>query len=313
MENRAVRRRRSAFAAFLATLVMALGFTAVPADAAPQEQVDYVALGDSYTAGTGAGPFTWTFPCIQTRGGYVDIVDSQPLVKLEKNAACHGALLKAFAEPGHVPSVKDQIVALKAAGSLSYSTELVSLTAGANDAGVNSTLFICGTSTSEACKEAVTASVQSLPLVAADLVRSLGAIRQAAPKAKIAVLGYPRLFDPVGGYPVIPPTNQTLVNQGTALLNATLAASVATARALYHADAQYIDVTSRFSGHAVNNVNQSWLCFEPLAPCIPTVPNPVPGGDPIPDPRNFHPNAAGHLAYASALTEAVNLTALARR
>lgn len=305
----ALRRRRGAFAAVLATTVLALG-AAAPATASPSTpHVDYVALGDSYTAGTGAnfgiGAFPWTFPCIQTPGGYVDAVNSQPGVELAANGACHGALLNTVAQPGNVPSVSDQISFLTATGKLTASTELVSLTAGANDISVNTVLFQCSTATEAACQAAVVGAVKAMPGVAANLVRSLKAIRGAAPNARIVVLGYPRLFDPVGGTPIAPPANQALANKGTALLNATLAASVLTARAVYRVNTQYVDVTARFSGHAANNFAAPWIVFS-------TVPVLDPFGNPIPDPRNFHPNAFGHAAYAAALAEAVNLPALAR-
>jgi lysophospholipase L1-like esterase len=300
-----VRRRHSAFAAGLATLAMALGFTAVPAEAAPREQVDYVALGDSYTAGTGAGAFVPTSPCVQTEYGYVDIVKRTASVNLVSNAACHGAFIEYIDPAFNVPSLQQQIGAVTAAEELTRDTDLVSLTAGANDAGVNSTLFVCATSTFEACKQAVAASVKTMPLVGLKLSKALASIHRVAPGAKIAVLGYPKLFDPLG-LPIIPPSNQVLVNQGTALLNATIAASVASANTFHRANAQYIDVTKSFRGHAVNDGESSWIFFNP---------NPIldQNGNPIADPRNFHPNPAGHLAYASALTEAVDLTALARR
>ena len=86
---------------------------------------------------------------------------------------------------------------------------------------------------------------KGMPGVAANLVRSLKAIRGAAPNARIVVLGYPRLFDPVGGTPMLPPASKALANKGTALLNATLAASVADARAVYRVNTQYVDVTAR--------------------------------------------------------------------
>ena len=49
-----LRRRRTALAAGLATVAMAAGLAAVPAQAA--DRTRYVALGDSYAAGLGAGP-----------------------------------------------------------------------------------------------------------------------------------------------------------------------------------------------------------------------------------------------------------------
>ena len=293
MANAVGRRRRSAFMAGIATMAMAIGFTAIPAEAAPPPpHVDLVAIGDSYTAGTGAGDFDPpSSACLQTDGGYVDVLDSEPIVGVVANAACHGALLKTEAQPG-ITSVMDQIAQLTGSEALSGRTELVTLTAGANDVGVNTVLYYCATFAAEVCQQAVGGAVQMMPSVGANLTQALVAIHRAAPRAKIAVLGYPRLFDPTG-LPVMPPENQILVNQGTALLNATIAASVARANALYRANAQFINVTARFAGHEANSPD-AWIVLGST-------------------PQGFHPNETGHEQYAAALTAAVNLASIARR
>jgi lysophospholipase L1-like esterase len=297
MTNPTGRRRRSAFAAGLATMAMAVGLAAVPAQAAsPVPHVDLVAVGDSYTAGTGAGPFTSAFPCIQTAGGYVDIVAEQPSVDLAANAACHGALLASVAQPGNVLSVLDQVSGLAAAGTLSGRTELVTMTAGANDVGVNTALYTCATSTEINCEGAVRTATHLLYEMKGNLTAALLAIHQAAPRAKIAVLGYPRLLDPTG-YPLMSPRNTYLVNYGTSALNVAIGEAVNTANALYRANAQFIDVTALFAGHEANTASP-WIAFNPNDPFAP---------------QSFHPNEAGHQAYAEALTAAVNLPALARR
>ncbi|MDR7160030.1 SGNH/GDSL hydrolase family protein [Arthrobacter sp. BE255] len=299
MTNPAVRRRRPAFAAGLAVFAMALGFTAIPADAAPPvPDVDLVAVGDSYTAGTGAGPFIPNFPCDQTAGGYVDNLKDLAIVDEVINGACHGALLDAKAS-GIVPSVMGQIAALTSSGGLSGRTELVTLTAGANDLDFNTVLFTCAFSTSEACQQVVLGASAKLPAIKANLVKALTAIHRAAPRAKIAVFGYPLLFDPVGGIPLISVESQALVNAGTGALNATIAAAVTEANAVSKANAQYIDVTTPFAPHAANTLQQ-WIVLD-LVP-------PIEFAD-----DTFHPNAAGHDAYSDALTAVVNLQALARR
>src|SRR3712207_374461 len=149
METAKVRRRHSTIAAGLASIAMALGLAAIPAGAAPQpREEDYVALGDSYSAGTGAvsridnifPPFVPTPPCTQTEGGYVDLVDAVDAVDLEDNAACHSALIRGLSADG-ARSIAEQIAELTLTAKLSRSTELVSLTAGANDVGVSVVLY----------------------------------------------------------------------------------------------------------------------------------------------------------------------------
>lgn len=291
MGNASVRRRHPAFAAGLATVAMALCFTAVPADAAPPPRdVDYVAFGDSYTAGTGADVFFPTASCIRNGEGYVNIVDrTEHVVNLVGNSACHGALINGEAQPG-LTGVLGQIALLTASGNLSKDTELVSITAGANDVGVNNVLFSCLASTTEACSQALQAARAAFPQVQEDLLAAFAAIHDQAPRARVVMLGYPRLFNTAGGQAS---PGQIAINDGITGLNATLASAAAKA-----AHVQYVDVTARFEGHEANTgPQQQWIVFEPTDPFSPV---------------SFHPNPAGHQAYADALVASVNLKQLAR-
>lgn len=289
-----VRRRHTAFAAGLASLAMVLGFAAIPAEAAPAPKVDYVALGDSYTAGTGAGAFTPTGPCIQTPGGYVDVVGNTGRVNLMANAACHGALLDQNSSIPHsadIPSVEQQIQAL-AGSTLTGGTEMVSMTAGANDVGVTGVLVTCLTQLSSACLAAIQGSAAYFPEMQADLVARLREIRAAAPNAKIAVLGYPRLFDPAIPFGQADPLVLNSIDSAVGSLNSAIQGAVAASGT----GALFIDVSQSFVGHEVNSAD-SWIFFAP-----PTVSS---TGSLVFDPRNFHPNKEGHRAYASAFLEAV--------
>ena len=300
MENRAVRRRRSALAAFLATLVMALGFTAVPADAAPRRQVDYVALGDSYTAGTGAGAFPSASDCIRTAGGYVDVVAKTGRVDLTANAACHGALLSEGSTIPHdpdIPSVALQIKSLES-HDLTSDTELVSITAGANDVGVTGVLVDCLTQLPQECLSAIQESATRFPSMQEDLVTALLAVRAAAPNAKIVVLGYPRLFDPALPFAQIDPAVLGAIDIAVGALNSSIQAAVGASGT----GALFVDVQYRFVGHEVNS-NDPWIFFT-----APTISN----GGLVFDDRNFHPNKEGHRDYASALLEAAKPAQLVR-
>jgi lysophospholipase L1-like esterase len=284
---------------------MALGFTAIPAEAAPAPRVDYVALGDSYTAGTGAGalyrpPNT---PCWQSHPGYVDVVDADSLVTLVANRACHGAVLSVnsplYDNVIITPTVEQQLSDLTTSKLLTPQTELVSLTAGANDVGVSRVLGACILSTMEVCQGAIDLAVGALPAVGAALTQTYAAIHRAAPRAKIAVLGYPKLFDPSSPIQVMAPERQIKINEASTLLNATIATAAATANLLYRANTQYVDVSQRFAGHEANSINAPWLVLV-LDPTLP------------PADANFHPNLEGHVQYAAALESAVSLPELAR-
>ncbi|XAS71410.1 SGNH/GDSL hydrolase family protein [Micrococcaceae bacterium Sec5.1] len=298
MATHRARRRRLAFAGGLAALALTLGFTASPATAAPPPPVTYVALGDSYTAGTGAGDLSGPFPpipCWQSEGGYVDIVDASPRVTLVENAACHGAFLLPV---GTSKSVTQQIAELSG-GALNSDTDLVSITAGALDAGSLLALQACSMPTTQPCEDTVSGIIANLPVIESGLETTYQAIQQAAPDAVIAVLGYPRLFDPsqgdivIGGVTVVPVANQIQVNMAIDALNATIAQAVADSQT----NAVFIDMTKRFIGHAVNSANP-WIVLDLMQPRLDA---------------NFHPNDAGHKAYASALLSSVQLTKLAKR
>ncbi|MDQ0824414.1 lysophospholipase L1-like esterase [Arthrobacter sp. B2I5] len=301
MGNASLRRRLPAFAAGLASLVMASGIAAIPAEAA-SPKVDYVALGDSYTAGTGAGPFDFGYPCDRTPGGYVDVVGKTGRVNLVMNAACHGAVLSAtnpfYDHSIPIPTVAEQIQNLPS-GTLSADTELVSITAGANDLGFSYVLGQCAYYGSVACSDALAgvASPSVLAKLSSNLAWTYKEIQQAAPNATIAVMGYPLLFDPTSQYAPLPVESQMLMNQATLLVNSTIAGAVSTANTVYSTKAKYVDVTGSFAGHAVNSL-EPWINLDPVN---------------FTDPRNFHPNKEGHRAYASALLEAVKPSQLVTR
>lgn len=294
MGNQTGRRRQSVFAAGLATLAMALGFTAVPADAAPPPKVDYVALGDSYTAGIGAGPYNSTLTCIQTSGGYVDLVGKTGRVNLLLNTACSGAQL--FGGPNSVAAQLSDPATLAALAE----AELVSITAGANDLQFAQVIGICATQTVQTCGDAVSeaTSQANLLLLYMLLVQTYEAIQAAAPDATIVVLGYPLPFDttdPALPLP-IPVESQALINEGTSKLNAVIEA------AALEVGAVYVDMVDKFAGHEVNS-EDPWIFFAAHVDS---------NGMLQIDPRSLHPNKEGHRAYASALLSSITLGQLVR-
>ncbi|MFF2843030.1 SGNH/GDSL hydrolase family protein [Paenarthrobacter sp. NPDC057981] len=298
------RSRIPALVGGLAIAALTLGFTAAPATAAPPPPLDYVALGDSYTAGTGADGLYWPDDetCWQSEGGYVDLVAATGRVHLVANAACHGAFLVPL---GRATPISAQLAGL-IPGSLNATTDLVSITAGALDAGSGVALQACSTPGTQLCAEKVAGAIQDLQSGAllGGLALTYQTIQDAAPDATIAVLGYPRLFDPAQGdisfrgVTVVPVANQILVNQAIDALNATIAKAVRVSGA----NAVFVDMTKRFLGHAVNSGNP-WLQLE-LTPVLPETR--------LPD-ANFHPNDAGHQAYASALLSNVKPTKLVKQ
>ncbi|GAA3283913.1 hypothetical protein AAU01_04590 [Paenarthrobacter aurescens] len=230
----------------------------------------------------------------------MDLADASPKVTLTVNLACHGAVLS-DASPFYdvvTPTIAQQI----AAGQQALAgAELISITAGAVDAGSGLALQACASPDTQLCAATVAgiiANLQSGALQTA-LATTYQAIEASAPDAVIAVLGYPRLFDPsqgdivINGITIVPVQNQILVNQAIDALNATIAAAVASSGT----NAVFIDVTKRFLGHAVNSDNP-WIVLDLTQAAADA---------------NFHPSDAGHQAYASALLSSVKLNQLAKR
>lgn len=293
-----IRWRHSSIAAGLASLAMVVGAAAVPAQAAPAPSIDFVSLGDSYTAGTGAGAAERPagVDCWESHPGYVDLVAKTGRVDLVTNAACHGAVLST-ASPTydpviHTPTVQEQLLGVVGSGKLGPATELVSITAGANDLGFSRVLGVCAFYGQAACQGAVAqaTSPEALALLTGGLVQTYSGIHDAAPNARMVALGYPLLFDPSSTFAPIPVANQVLINQATLAVNATISGAVDTANSLYGTQARYVDVVQRFAGHAANSLDP-WLRLDPTN---------------FAADYNFHPNAAGHRAYASAVMGSIS-------
>lgn len=232
-------RRRSTMAAGIATLAMVLGAAAGPAQA--DSKTTYVALGDSYAAGQGAGPYLDR--CYRSENSYAELADLTKSIKLTTNAACSGATAGQVAE-----------TQLR---RLNKSTELVTITAGGNDLNVGAVAVLCGAALeSPACQQSL-ASAQNLigsGELSSRVARLILAVKAEAPRAKIVVTGYPHLFESAPGLP----DQANLFVDG---LNASIQAAAA-------AGAQYVDVTGAFAGHGIGSADP-WINY----PSVPLTPD----------------------------------------
>jgi lysophospholipase L1-like esterase len=150
----------------------------IPAQAA--SAAHYVALGDSYASGVGAGSTSGS--CGQSPNAYPALWAKANSAASFTFAACSGA--------------KTSDVISGQLSSLSASTTLVSITIGGNDAGFSSIMETCVLSSTSSCESAVAAGVNyasnTLP---AQLNTTLADIRAHAPNAKVVVVGYPDFYD----------------------------------------------------------------------------------------------------------------------
>jgi lysophospholipase L1-like esterase len=162
-------------ALLLCALILAL-FPFRPAAAAAPDQ--YVALGDSYSAGNGAASSNLSISCGRNTYSYPYLVAGQRPNTALSFVACQGATT--------TDVLNSQVAALSSA------TEYVTITIGGNDIGFANLVVTCTLSNcASAIATANTAIATQLP---AKLDAAYAAIRSHAPSATVVVLGYPRPF-----------------------------------------------------------------------------------------------------------------------
>jgi lysophospholipase L1-like esterase len=162
-------------------LAAALAGTAMPAKAAAV--INYVALGDSYSSGVGAGSY---YPssgsCDRSPNAYPALWAAANSVTSFTFAACSGAT---------VPDVISSQLS-----SLSPSTTLVSFTIGGNDAGFASIMETCILSSTSTCESDIAAAEASInATLPGKLATLLSDIHADAPSARVVVVGYPDFYD----------------------------------------------------------------------------------------------------------------------
>lgn len=224
-----------------AGLVMAMGpVEATAAHAAAP--VNYVALGDSYSSGVGAGDY------ISSSGSCERSTEAYPEQWADTNSpasfvsvACSGA------------TTADVLASQVSA--LSTGTTLVSITIGGNDAGFSSVMETCVLLPTSSCLSAVkTAEAFIADQLPARLDATLQAIAADAPNARVVVLGYPDLYDlsESGSCIGLSTADRTALNQGADALDGALQAA-----AQANGDT-FADVRGQFAGHEICD-SDSWL------------------------------------------------------
>ncbi|MFE4543904.1 SGNH/GDSL hydrolase family protein [Arthrobacter sp. NPDC056727] len=277
-----LRRRFTRLTGALAALVLAC-LTAAPASA---DRFDsYVALGDSYAAGQGAGPYADA--CLRSGHGYPALLDAERKVTLTGNAACSGATTSSV-RANQIPS-------------LSKKVDLVTVTAGGNDLDSIGALVICSQAPGQPCTDALAQRAAVLQTALAtpaaspffqNLLAMLEDVKATAPRADIYVTGYPLLFEPGAG-PAADP-----INGLTQQLNAVIAKAASQADG-GRSKVSYVDVSPAFAGHGIGSA-QPWIVgLPPLCTASATC------GTSSAD--IFHPTAVGYASgYTAAIRAALN-------
>jgi lysophospholipase L1-like esterase len=252
--------RRALFAAVAACVATVVLLAVVPGAhaAAPS----YVALGDSYSSGTGTGTYIHDGTrCRRSVYAYPSLVAAARGYSLTFRA-CSGA------------TVAD--VAATQLGALSPRTAYVTVSVGGNDAGFTHVLTTCAqpawlSNCNAAIDKARAYITHTLP---ASLSRLYARIRSRAPNARVVVVGYPRIF---GGKDCnaltwFSPTEESRLNATADLLDRETSAAAA-AKGF-----RFANPIRRFTGHAVCD-RPEWL-----------------NGLSSPVWESFHPNRSGHSA-----------------
>ncbi|MFD5881130.1 SGNH/GDSL hydrolase family protein [Streptomyces yangpuensis] len=265
--------KMSRFAALTSSLLLAAGAALFGAGQAAAAQADfgYVALGDSYSSGLGAGNYDGTSGnCKRTTRAYPALWAAAHSPQTFAFTACSGA------RTGDVLSGQ--------LGPLNSGTDLVSITIGGNDAGFSDVMTTCVLQSESTCVSRVNqAKAYVDSTLPAQLDQVYNAIDSRAPAARVVVLGYPRFYKLNGTCTAgLTEDERAAINGAADHLNAAIAK-----RAANHGFA-FASVAGTFTGHEIcsgspwlHSVN--WLNI----------------------PESYHPTAAGQSGgYLPVLTSA---------
>ena len=227
---------RSRCAAGAAVALCAFGAAASPAAAER-----YVALGDSYSSGTGTRTYYDT-TCQRSVYAYPYLLSQQRANTQLVFAACSGA------KTGNVLNTQ--------VASLTAGTGIVTITIGGNDAGFSSTVTECAKPEwASVCDTRVASSQNYIRnTLPGQLNQVYSQIKSRSPSARVVVLGYPRLFMGVdcnaGTY--FDSDDMTMLNQTADLLNSTIAGRAAAYGFTFK------NPTTAFTGHAICSSSE-WI------------------------------------------------------
>ncbi|WP_055492653.1 SGNH/GDSL hydrolase family protein [Streptomyces sp. TP-A0356] len=236
--------RRSRFAAYVTSLLLAVGLTLTGAAAAQASPLaaagGYVALGDSYSSGVGAGSYiSSSGSCNRSTKAYPYLWQAAHAPASFSFLACSGA------KTGDV--LNNQL------GTLGSATSLVSITIGGNDAGFSDVMTTCVLQSDSACLSRIaTAKAYVDSTLPGQLDNVYSAISAKAPSAHVVVLGYPRFYQLGTTCLGLSETKRSAINGAADYLDAAVAK-----RAADHGFT-FGDVRGTFSGHEICS-GDSWL------------------------------------------------------
>jgi len=256
MSSRSLRRVAASFLAAGALVATTLSASSPSQAAAPA----YVALGDSYSSGTGTRDYLDDgSDCLRSAQAYPSLIAAARGYDLNFRA-CSGAVI-------------DDVTANQLT-AVTGSTAYVTISIGGNDAGFADVITECALPAwAEDCAGRVAAAQTYIrDTLPGRLATLYSAIRAQAPSAQVTVVGYPRLFmgEDCNAATFFSPEDEQILNQTADLLRTVTSAQASAA------GFSYADPIPSFAGHAVCD-DVEWI-----------------NGLSSPIVESYHPNTAGH-------------------
>jgi lysophospholipase L1-like esterase len=242
------------------------------ASAAPASATRYVALGDSYSSGTGTRTY-YDSGCQRSVYSYPYLVHNAHPAWTFVHAACSGA------KTGDILNTQYT--------SLTSGTNWVTYTIGGNDAGFSSVITECAqpwwSSDCDGAIDQAQAYIRNTLPGRLDLVNNK--IKSRSPTAKVIVLDYPHLFmgEDCNAATWFSPAEEDRLNYTADLLRSALKAAATRAGTNF----VFKDAIPSFVGHAICDSTE-WL-----------------NGLSNPVGESYHPNTLGHKSGYAPLVRAV--------
>ena len=214
-------------------------------------RIDYVALGDSFSA----GPFIGTMRtdpqgCARSRDNYPAFLADWLDVASYTDVTCSAATTADLY--GRMRMLDDNTTRPQLA-AVSTDTDLVTLGIGGNDFGIYESLIRCQDGPRAVCPVAdLRADARR---VAARIEQAVRRISRAAPDAQVYVVGYPDILPTEGTCPAVGVPADVLgpVAEVAEILNASLEQGAAAA------GAAYVDMAAVSEGHDVCAKGRAWV------------------------------------------------------
>ncbi|GAB3457323.1 SGNH/GDSL hydrolase family protein [Actinophytocola sediminis] len=253
------------------SLFAALAFVGIASPASAEAAGKYVALGDSYASGTGAGSYGDSGGCKRSANAYAQLWANSHAPSAFSFVACSGA-------------VTSDVLANQVS-AVTSDTELVTISIGGNDAGFADVMTDCNLGSDQSC---VDRNAEAQAFARAELPGRLDsvytAISDRAPGAQVVVLGYPHIYELDGDCSVgLSETKRAAIN-GSADVLADVVSSRSGAFGF-----TFVDGRSAFAGHEICASGAQWL-----------------NSITWPIDESYHPNVGGHRdGYYAALVGAI--------